>query len=325
MSLRVFNLPSAKGNWGAYLIFALLAVTVTDLLRNQLNDGASTQHLTGSGDSVRQILNVGIFLIAFVRLGVGRDLRQMMLPASLGVLLMWCWASALWALDPSIALRRLALLTIILLTIRMCVQQAGFDRTTAALRYMLLGTIALCFISIAVLPSAIHRATDTIDTDLVGDWRGILYHKNFAGAVCGIAIVQLAFAGRAVGWKLRWSGLAAAAYFLYRTKSKTSMGILAVGLAAGALYYFCSNPSSQIADRRHGRAGAHRPHHRHHQHRSLQSRLLHRPGADLAGAAGILQGPSLAGRGLWLLLEYRRRRARLHLYPQLGRNRGGRP
>ena len=71
---------------------------------------------------------------------------------------------------------------------------------------------------------------------LVGDWRGLYFHKNIAGAVSAITALVFFFSG----WKRKrvsdFAIGAAAIAFTVMTRSKSSLMLLPVALAAGAIY-----------------------------------------------------------------------------------------
>nr|WP_248306445.1 O-antigen ligase family protein [Devosia oryzisoli] len=63
-----------------------------------------------------------------------------------------------------------------------------------------------------------------------------MLHKNFAGPTAAITILFLAFGGRGINRWVKLGLVAAAAYFLYRTHSKTSLGLLVPALLLGWTY-----------------------------------------------------------------------------------------
>lgn len=188
------------------------------------------------GDAVRQAAYLGVggmvALTAIQRFGLGA-LRG--LPVSMGLLLAWCLASALWAPEPHVVLRRAGLEVVVVMSLLLSVETLGAARAFSLWRWLLAAVLLVNFISIPLMAAARH-AGDEIDPALVGNWRGLYGHKNVAGAVCAITAILFLFSK--TGWR-NWIGIAiaaAACLFLAMTHSKSSAGFLVVALTAGLLY-----------------------------------------------------------------------------------------
>jgi O-antigen ligase len=191
---------------------------------------------TSRGDALRQILYLSVFglivLGAVQRLGLAA-IRA--IPIVLGLLLVWCVASAFWAAEPGIVLRRAGLEVILVLSILLSVDTIGAERAFRLWRVVLAVILAVNWISIPLIAVAKHLPGE-IDPALVGNWRGLYGHKNIAGAVCAITALLFLFSRNG---KYNWIGIAvalAAIAFLVMTRSKTSLGLLPLALAAGAIY-----------------------------------------------------------------------------------------
>jgi O-antigen ligase len=229
--------PIRRPMAGALLIFAFLALAVYHLYRMTALEDAGVQHLTGNGNAFRQFSYLLLFALAVTRLRVFQDLRQiLLLPFGMVLLLAWCWLSLCWAVEPGITLRRLALITIIIWTLFLCVEHAGYELTFRMIRIILAVTLVLNFLSIPLMRQAIHRVGDPANPDIVGSWRGILGQKNFTGAVCALTVLVYLFSGRNLPNWFRWSVIAGAAFFLWMSESKTSIGMLLVSLLIGWTY-----------------------------------------------------------------------------------------
>jgi O-antigen ligase len=157
------------------------------------------------------------------------------MPLTLGLLMAWCLASALWAPETDIVVRRAGLEIIIVTSLMLSVDTIGPQRAFTLLRWVLAAVLLVNFVSIPLVAEARHSAGE-IDPALVGNWRGLYGHKNIAGAVCAITIILFLFTR--TGWK-NWIGITialAAAVFLFFTHSKSSAGFLPVALLAGLVY-----------------------------------------------------------------------------------------
>lgn len=223
---------------GGAILFLFLGAGIYDLyeMRNYL-----PVPLTGLGNAARQALYLVPFTLAVFSLRLNQDLRQLLvLPASMTLLLAWCWISSLWAVDFSIAVRRLVLTTITIWTLFISAEHAGYERAIRMTRWLFLATLVLNYLNVMTSPLAIEQVGDFIDPAIAGTWRGILPQKNFAGATSAILILLYLFGPRkslALSHTLfKWAAIAASAYFLYRTNSRTSMGVLAISIFLGVTY-----------------------------------------------------------------------------------------
>jgi exopolysaccharide production protein ExoQ len=188
------------------------------------------------GDVTRQLaylcVAVLIGLAAIQRLG-SAALRA--LPWSMVLLLAWCVASALWARETNVVLRRAGLEVVVVVSLMLSVETLGAPRAFALWRWLLAAVLLANFLSIPLVASARHGAGE-IDPGLVGNWRGFYGHKNIAGAVCAITAILFLFTRN--GWR-NWIGVTiatAACAFLVMTHSKSSAGFLVIALLAGLLY-----------------------------------------------------------------------------------------
>jgi len=173
-----------------------------------------------------------IGISAVQRFGLGA-LRA--LPVSMGLLLAWCLASALWTPQTDIVLRRAGLEVVVVVSLMLSVEVIGAGRAFAAWRWLLAAILLINFLSIPLIPWARHGLGE-VDPALVGDWRGLYGHKNTAGAVCAITAILFLFSK--TGWR-NWIGIviaAAACVFLAMTHSRSSAGFLVIALAGGLSY-----------------------------------------------------------------------------------------
>ncbi len=225
--------PPRDGAIRAALV-ALLAMVMLGPLMT-----ISGGNISAEGNAVRQI---GYLLIlAFSLYATWPTLNRRNAIALSGPLLIafgWCWLSIGWALDPSIAVRRLILTNLIAWMVFNLVRAGGYRTTTETLRYTLLATVLISYGVVVLLPATgIHLLVDTqMPTALVGNWRGFLGHKNFAGAVCALCIIMFLFDARRLPGLLRLFVVLAAGYFLYRSQSKTSMGMLVMAVLGGYVF-----------------------------------------------------------------------------------------
>lgn len=199
-----------------------------------LSEKVKTIPATGDGDVGRQLVYGLTFGFLFLTSGVIEHPRKLLVvPVGLSVLLAYCCVTVTWSVEPSVAARRLALTILIVWTIFKAVELAGYERTIATIRILLVVALALNYVAVAFSPVGRHLAVVAGDPGLVGDWRGVLPQKNFAGAVCAFTIMIFTLDAREIRLAVRIPVLLATTYFLYRTHSKTSVALMALCVLIG--------------------------------------------------------------------------------------------
>lgn len=192
--------------------------------------------LTGSGDAFRQISFILIFL-ASAAVVAHRDgiARLWSLPLSVGLIMAWSWLSLTWAIEPGVALRRVMLNTMVILTVFYCISSLGPRRTFSQLTTWCAVLLLANWAAVMVFGHAKHGA-DELDEALVGTWRGIFTTKNEAGAFCVVATLLLAHATlRSRSYVVGPALVLLALVFLLMTASKTSLALLIAAAAVGGL------------------------------------------------------------------------------------------
>lgn len=218
----------------------LTAATILLVILCLLGPFMSYSDLPGAGEGspARQIGYVLVALLVLIGLRpIEVPKRILIIPVFIVVALLWCWLSISWALAPSIAFRRIMLTTLIIWSIFAIVKYTGYQQPVQIIRTLL--TILL-FINIAtsmLFPEfGIHHVNEPGDKGLIGDWRGIMTHKNFAGPPTVLAILFFVFDAKKIPILLRAVVIAAGCYFLVYCQSKTSVGIGVFALIVGIVF-----------------------------------------------------------------------------------------
>lgn len=190
----------------------------------------------GEGDSIRQILYLAslamISLAAFDKRGIRAFFG---VPLPLAMLLGWACLSALWAAAPGVTFRRAGLEIVVVMSAVLSVDTLGFERSLKLLRDVLALVLIANWISIPIIPQAVHQAGE-MDPSLVGNWRGMFFHKNIAGSTTALsAVIFLYFAVEQKSWR-DFALFLAACGFLIGTHSKSSIGLLPVAILCGSVY-----------------------------------------------------------------------------------------
>jgi O-antigen ligase len=152
-------------------------------------------------------------------------------------LLGWCILSASWAAEPSVCFRRAVLAGVIALSAMLSVMTLGAQRSLLLLKLVLACVLVANWVSIPLVPQAVHLPGET-DPGLVGDWRGLYFHKNIAGSITDLTAILFFFSFLTTRRLLDFAVFAAAVLFTAMTHSKSSIGLLPVALGAGLVYRF---------------------------------------------------------------------------------------
>ena len=225
-----------------FVAFLLLAFVGLSPFANHMDSVPEGGELApgGAGDLVRQLC----YLAVFGAIVFGAVRRQgfeafSSLPLLLMLLLAWCVLSALWAGQAGVTFRRAGLAVVLVLCATLSVRTVGAARTLIFLRWVLAAILIVNIVSIQFIPQAVHMQGET-DVALIGAWRGLYSHKNIAGSVGAMtAIVFLMSPRLSPSFYRKLLDIAvaiAAVAFTVMTRSKSSLGLLAVSLALGLVY-----------------------------------------------------------------------------------------
>jgi O-antigen ligase len=163
--------------------------------------------------------------------------------------LFWFALSVATSWDPSVSARRLAFACVTIGIAGMVLLVPKSPRHFAdVLAVVVLIVLAACYLGVALMPTlSIHQASDVLEPELAGDWRGVFGHKNEASA----AMVLFVFIGIFVA-RVRNVGLGAiivmlALPFLYFTHSKTAMAALPLTLIVSMMMARATKPRNGLA------------------------------------------------------------------------------
>ena len=205
--------------------------------RDTVNTAVGAGMAESAGSTLRQVCYLLTFAVLLTSAVAKHGIRAAnAVPILFAVLLAWCAMTSIWATEPSVSFRRAILEMIVVLSALLGVDAVGPERSLKLFSYVLAGILILNWISIPIFKQAIHQPDD-VETAIVGDWRGVFFHKNIAGAVCAISImVFLYYAITERKWLVYGTLIAAAFGFLLMTRSKSSLGLLPIALMAAAIY-----------------------------------------------------------------------------------------
>jgi O-antigen ligase len=208
------------------------------------------REVTEGGDRVNQIAFSAMFLVlaAWTYFHEPRRLLLLVRPIMV-VTLLWCAASVVLSWEPGLAARRLTFTLLIMgmagMTLLLPKNLRHFSDLMAA---VVLITLALCYLGLVLVPQlAIHQATDFVEPEHAGEWRGLFNHKNMAGVTMVLFIFVGMFVARARSFGLGALIVVLALTFLAFTGSKTAISMLPLTLILSAILTRTRKPALAIA------------------------------------------------------------------------------
>jgi O-antigen ligase len=159
--------------------------------------------------------------------------------------LAWCALSVIASWEPALAARRLAFTLIVMSIAAMSLLLPKNPRHFAELlAAVVLIVLALCYLGLVLVPQlAIHQATDFVEPEHAGEWRGLFAHKNEAGAAMVLFICVGMFVARMRSFALGGLIVALAGVFLVFTESKNAIGVLPLVLILSHIIALRRRPS----------------------------------------------------------------------------------
>ncbi len=202
------------------------------------------------GDLVNQLAFSTLFLALAAWTWFHQPQRLALLVRPILVcLLVWCVLTCATSWEPSLAARRFAF-ALVLIGIAMMVMllpknMRHFSDLLAAVALIVL---VASYLGVFLVPQlAVHQATDFLEPEHAGNWRGVFAHKNQAGAV----MVMIVFIGLYVARmrSLALGGLIAALalIFLGFSQSKTAIGVMPLVLILSGIIGRSRRPMTGIA------------------------------------------------------------------------------
>jgi O-antigen ligase len=163
--------------------------------------------------------------------------------------LFWFALSVATSWDPSLSARRFAFALVTIGIAGMVLLLPKTPRHFAdVMAVVVLIVLAACYLGVALVPQlTIHQASDALEPELAGDWRGVFGHKNEASAVMVLFVFIGIFVARVRSLGLGFIIVALALPFLYFTHSKTAMAALPLALIVSAIMARATKPANGVA------------------------------------------------------------------------------
>ncbi|WP_082836986.1 O-antigen ligase [Labrenzia sp. OB1] len=167
-------------------------------------------------------------LLLFVVLGKSNR-RFLLCPRNLLLaIVVWYAFASLFAGDPGTAFRRIVFAVLVCgCGSAILLLPKSREHFTTLVCIALTVVIGMAYYGIAALPHlAIHQATDALEQQLAGDWRGHMGHKNVAAAAMVFSIFFGLYISRTRSALLGGMIVLLATVFLWKSGSKTSFAML---------------------------------------------------------------------------------------------------
>jgi O-antigen ligase len=251
--LRAKGPTIGSGIDAAMLVRGLLLAAVFLLLWisfHPFEDLTEKPEITEAGNLANQIGYSLLFVLlaAWCLVHEPRRLVLLIRPVLIATVL-WFALCVVTSWEPSLSARRLAFTLITMgiagMVLLLPTNVRHFSTVMAA---VVLIVLAACYFGIFFIPTlAIHQATDFLQPELAGDWRGVFGQKNEASATMVAFIFIGLFVARTRGIGLGVLIIALASIFLIFTQSKTSVALLPITLIVSALLPRIRRPAVGIA------------------------------------------------------------------------------
>jgi len=202
------------------------------------------------GDLVNQ-LGFSTMFLAFAAWTYCHDPRRLTLLVRpvLVLTVLWCVLSVAASWEPSLAARRLAFALIVMsISAMVLLLPKNLRHFSDLMAAAALIVLVACYLGVLLIPQyALHHATDFLEPEHAGDWRGVFPHKNDAGATMVLFIFIGFYVARVRSFALGGVIVVLSAVFLAFTESKTAMGVLPLVLILSAIIGHSRKPGLGIA------------------------------------------------------------------------------
>ena len=228
----------------AFLLLSTIGLAPPAFNGGRLSDVSSMQ--SSAGDLPKQVLYFGL-LIFSVSLRPPMSIKRVpvAIPFTMIAMVLWCWVSLTWSEVPETAVRRIILLTVGPIFIFSIVRFLGPVQALNLTVYTLSVILIADLVAVFILPGALQLPGVDFTSDTGGTWRGLHSDKNSAGAICALLSIISAYKVFSKGTKfdkrVLWTVVSfLAALFVYKSGSKTSLGLLPISAVLALLTLFLS-------------------------------------------------------------------------------------
>lgn len=173
------------------------------------------------------ILSTGMCIVSSALLK-GRNFSYLSILPIVSVVI-YCAVSMMWALSIGHALPRLLQLILVTAAVSIFIIKTSPSTTLKIITYSLATIMFLNLISVFSVKNAIHHS-NTLNEKLIGAWKGLHIHKNYAGAVAAVSLITFFCRLRNGIGKYNVALVIISAAFLIGTNSKTSIALCLIAI-----------------------------------------------------------------------------------------------
>ena len=205
--------------------------------------------ITDSGDPANQI-GYSTFLVLLGAWNLTHQPQRLLLlirPIMIAALL-WFAITVVFSWDPSLSIRRLAFALVTMSVAAMVLLLPRNPRHFAGLMAAVAIIVTItCYLGVLVAPMhSIHQASDMLEPELAGEWRGVFSHKNDASAAMVVFIFTGLFVARERSRALGVIVIALALPFLYFTNSKTALAAMPIAYVVSLIMGHMRRPAAGV-------------------------------------------------------------------------------
>lgn len=222
---------------GAVFVGALLLAWVSlrpfiDLGDAQLKDAAA-------GNETITYLAFSCLAVLAIGLAVRDNVPGLMTLISSGFIVFggWIAMSVLLSSDPATSMRRVVA-TVLVAVVTASLMLLPKNQTELARWFGIsaLGLLAVCYLGVLVVPHlSVHLASDLMEQQLAGDWRGSFGHKNVAAGMMAMLLFIGIYVLRSGAWVSGIAILTLSSLFLVNTRGKSSISLFVLVLVLSSL------------------------------------------------------------------------------------------
>jgi len=213
-------------------------------------DLSEQAEISASGNLPTQIVYSTLFLLVAAWCLSHEPERLLLLVRPILIAtLAWFALCVITSWEPGLSARRLAfaLITIGLAGMVLLLPK-NIRQFSEVLATVVLVVLIVCYLGVFFAPEfSTHQATDFIEPELAGAWRGVFGHKNDAGATMVLFVFIGLFVAGVRSFVIGGTIVVLAGGFLLCTASKTSIALLPFVLAVAFLMDSIKRPRTGIA------------------------------------------------------------------------------
>jgi exopolysaccharide production protein ExoQ len=214
-----------------YLMFIYIGLTPFSL-----GNGVSIGD-TDSSNLIRQLIFISFVIISSIcNYKIGEKFKFIPISGMIAFII-WIFLSSTWSIAPDISIKRSVLLVFNIICMYNFINIFNKEQVFSIYTKVFLILLVLSYSGLFLTSGAVHVASDFIDSDIIGSWKGIYQHKNQAGPAMVFSIILFSYAFLNTKNKIWLIFILLSFLFLLFTKSKSSLIIFIPSFITGIVFY----------------------------------------------------------------------------------------